>query len=180
MAVNFVNENTEELLKHALRLEKIGMTDAAKQLCIKCLKAEAMADDGEDMIALFYGEDMYESVNSVRNTVDALLVARCALELYNELRALNPASASNPATTWALKDAETSDNRFVDFFSWLIRSREEILTSDKDRIEQMIYAVRKVLPLKMDHAVTGMYPTAVIKAAVAGQLAVVERGLVRR
>ena len=180
MAVNFASEHTEELLKHALRLEKVGMTDAANQLCIKCLKSEATADDGEDMIALFYGEDMYKSINSVRNTVDALLVARCAQELYNELRALNPASSSNAATTWALKDAGTSDNRFVDFFSWLTRSRVEILTSDKDRIEQMIYAVRKVLPLKMDHSIAGMYPTAVIKAAVTGRLAVVDRELVRR
>ena len=180
MAVNFVNENIEELLKHALRLEKLGMTEASNQLCIKCLKTAALADDNEDMLAFFYGENIYKTVNSVRNTVDALLVARCAVELYDELRALNPASSSNPATSWALKDEAASDNRFVDFFSWLTRSREEILTSDKDRIEQMIYAVRKVLPLKMDHAVAAMYPTAVIKEAVAGRLTVMERGLVRR
>lgn len=177
MTVNFANENTENLLKHAMRLEKNGLTDAANQLCIKCLKTETMADDGEDMIAFLYGEKMYDTINSVRNTLDAIMVARCALEFYNEIRALNPASSSDPSTAWARRDEESSENRFVDFFSWLTRSREEILVSDKDRIAQAIYAVRSISPLKMDNSVAAMYPVAVIKAAVAKEISVYERGI---
>ena len=178
MAVNFVNETTENLLKHAMRLKKNGMDAAANQLCLKCLKAEATADDGEDVIALLYGEAMYNTVDSVRNAIDAITVARCAVEFYNEIRVWNPAETSDPTTAWALRDEENSETRFVDFFSWLIRSREEILISDKDRIAQAIYAVRTGCPLKMDNAVAGMYPVAVIQAAVGGRLAISDRRLI--
>ena len=178
MSVNFTNENTELLLKHAMRMEKNGMTDIANQLCLKCLKTEAIADDGEDMLSLFYGEDIYNSIDSVRNTLDAILVARCALELYDEIRALNPASTSDNSTTWATRDEENSENRFVNFFSWLTRPRNEILISDNEKISQAIYAVRMGLPLKMDNDVANMYPVSVIKAAVSNEITVIDRKLV--
>ena len=180
MTTNFVNEYTEKLLSHAMRLEKSGMTDAANQLCIKCLKAEAKADDYEDMLIFLYGESIYDTINSVRNTVDAIMIAHCALDFYNEIRSLVPASSSDSSTAWALRDEENSDKRFLDFFSWLSNSREEILVSDKDRISQVIYAIRSKLPLKMDNAVADMYPIAVIKAAVAKEITVSDNMLTAR
>ena len=174
MTVTFASENTQALLKHAMRLEKDGMTEAAVQICRKCLRAEAMAEDGEDMLAFLYGEGIYETVDSVKETLDALTVARCALVFYNEIRALSSASASDVTMAWAIRDEEMSEIRLVDFFSWLTRRREGIRISDKDRIAQAMYAIRAGLPLKMDDAVAIMYPVSIVRAAVAGALSVVD------
>ena len=177
MAVNFVNENTENLLKHAMRLEKNGLTDASLQICKKCLRDEAMSGDGEDMIAFLYGEAMYDTVKNVRDTLDAITVARCAVEFYDEIRVLNPASSYDAASAWVLRDLEASENRLVDFFSWLTRTRDKILLSDADRIRQAIYAVRTGSLLKMDNNVALMYPVEIVKKAVAKGIGVYEREL---
>ena len=172
MTANFTSETNEKLLKQAMRMEMNGMVDIANQLCIKCLKSEAMADDGEDMLVFIYGSSIYKTINSVKDTLDAILISRCILKLYNFIRTLSPASASDASMAWATNNDYHSDSSLVEFFSWLTKTREKILIDDKDKIYQAMHAIHTKSNLKMDDTVAAMYPAAIIRAGVSKELTV--------
>ena len=178
MGANFIDNNTETVLKYAMSLEKSGLGRAAEGLFRKCAKAAATSDDGEDVLAMIYGDGIYNSIKNVRDSLDCILMAQCVSELYRELKERNPAASSfDSATAWAVRDNDITESAMVDFFSWLFRKKERVSPKDRTVIASAILAIREGILVKMDESVASMYPVSVVKGAVSGRITMVNREL---
>ena len=173
MSAEFIDANTHAMLKYAARLESIGLSRPAEQLCLKCARSNALADDGEDLITLLYGESIYDSVKTAKDALDLILVAKCAAELYNEIKELN--SATSTSLPWVTRDEEQSDRRLLDFFIWLGRRRDKVAAADKDRISSAIYAIRTGSRLMMDDNSAATNPIQLIRFAARGSISIDDR-----
>ena len=174
-----LTETTKKMLGSALMLEKSGAKDAAREICIKCVKQLALSDDDEDVLAFFYGESVYDALTDVSSAMEFALVAACAKILLGEMK--DRASANNMAVgkqPWVSRHPQKSDETVVDFFTWLCSRRKEAITErDRDRFVNMAIAVKSGALLKTDDAVAGMYPMDILRSAATGRLRMLDEAL---
>ena len=112
MSENFAYTN---LLKKGIELESCGMGDVARDIYVTFVRENAMCTMGSDrvdVLALMYGNGIYEGVTTwaaaVNHAYMALLGKRFLLQLYE-----------GHENTWRFSTAGASGKKVNEFFAWL-------------------------------------------------------------
>lgn len=161
-------------LEYADKLKKAGESELSRKLCVTCVKDAALYN-GEDILCLFYGKNVYDGIKDVADAVEYIFIANCAARVYDTLYPKNPYSSNQ--TPWARK-GDGCDARLRDFFSWLGRRGRFPKTSDQTYFKQIISAYRDnaVPEYKVSDRLSRFTVTDLIKKFVSGEVVLSANG----
>ena len=131
-------EEYKTIFKLAKKLEILGETESSKKFCQKCVEAIS-SYNGEDVLSLFYGEQIYDKMRSMEDAMNYVFIARCARNAYDVIYSKNPISYG--ASSWAKKDKNASNKLMRDFFDWIKKPNRTVLSSDCKYFRKLLDAM---------------------------------------
>ena len=132
------DDDVKQMINCAQRLEIAGECVAAQSL-YKGIVQEVANRNGYDMISLFYGESVYDSINTKDDAINAIFIAKCAFNVYDAMNTTNPASSGTGA--WAKIDGNRVDVSMRKFFEWLQKSRSKPTPDDSLHFKDAVRAL---------------------------------------
>lgn len=159
----------------AKRLELIGETNLAMQLCTKCVEAVAYCN-GVDLLQLFYGANVYNDINTISDAMNCAFVARCAEEAYNSI--YSKLSMDSCSGAWAKRGVVTDCPMLVEVFEWLQRSDRKPDDRDVRYFERIIKSMKDAdaIHFKIASRLTSYKPVDIIRGLVQGSVFVARDG----
>ena len=131
-------EEYKTIFKLAKKLEILGESESAKKLCQKCVETISFYN-GEDVLTLFYGEQIYDKMRSMEDAMNYVFIARCARNAYDVIYSKNPISYE--ASSWAKRDKYASNKLMRDFFDLVKKPNRTILSSDCKYFRKLLDAM---------------------------------------
>lgn len=167
MANNIFAGQMTEALKNAKKLELAGERELSKQMCIKCVK-KAASHNNFDIVALFYGDRVYDDIKNVADAAKCIFIAKCAIEAYNVIYSKSPANSA--ISPWAKIDKWYSDGTALAFFEWLQQSNRKVDQYDCNRFKSFMTALSKPVSFKMSDRVAQMSLFEIVRKIVSGSI----------
>lgn len=168
-------EQIKEALENAQKLKLSGETELSKQMCLKCVKKVA-SYNGEDLIALFYGDDAYNEIKDVADALEYIFIVKCAMSAYDLI--YSKKSANNSALSWAKRGGNNSNRELQGFFEWLQMRNRSVEENDCNRFKVLINAMLDSdnVYFKMSDRVADLNLIDIIKMIVSGPIISISNG----
>ncbi len=162
-------QQIKEALDYAQKLKLSGEDELSGQLCLECVKKVSLYH-GEDILSLFYGENVYSHISDVSDAAKYIFISKCAERVYDRIYPLK--SSKSPTGFWAKKTAAESNSNLCVFFQWLQKSNRRAEAGDCGYFKKLLNGLSKVeiVYFKMAERVQQMTLLEIVRGLVQGSV----------
>ena len=101
------SESEQGVFRLAKQLELCGERALALELCEKCVRRAALCR-GQDVLVLFYGENVYRGLHGIGDAMEYVFIARCAARVYDAVAEKTSVAPSGTSARSSTKTAPRS------------------------------------------------------------------------
>ena len=168
------SDDVKNIFILAKKLQLADEADNAELLWRKCVITLAQ-HDGEDVLKLFYGDSVYDCIDTLDNAIAAAYITRCAIDVYDAMRETNPVNAATKQ--WARKDKKDSNRELKNFFRWLQRQNRPVSNRDAMQFKGALRAILSGnIKFKVSDSLASYTLINIIKLIVNGSVTVTDTG----
>ncbi len=121
------SESEQGVFRLAKQLELCGERALALELCEKCVRRAALCR-GQDVLVLFYGENVYRGLRGIGDAMEYVFIARCAARVYDAVA--EKTSVARGGNAWAKRASEMNNKQLAAFFRWLEKPDRPLSAGD--------------------------------------------------